>query len=219
MFDSWSVKCGEYPAGDPEIHHVAGSLYAEEQEPYDAERHLILGTKDSPEVLIAMEYDWYTQDESHTAARYAGRAILPYMLIGNIRDANRCLQLFTARLCESNTGLTVEHAGSGDMETSIFPSLPLLNFLGLLILAARKGNADLYKQLRNKYATHLRDYDTWNEALNMIGELYFGIQPPRQGNPLFDMMGSMFGGAGPGLNSKMQPRRIGSSGPPAEGLD
>ena len=25
----WSAKWGEYPAGDPEIHHVAGSLYAE----------------------------------------------------------------------------------------------------------------------------------------------------------------------------------------------
>jgi hypothetical protein len=26
---AWSAKFGEYPAGDPEIHHVAGSLYAE----------------------------------------------------------------------------------------------------------------------------------------------------------------------------------------------
>jgi hypothetical protein len=25
----WSAKYGEYPAGDPEIHHVAGSLYAD----------------------------------------------------------------------------------------------------------------------------------------------------------------------------------------------
>lgn len=25
----WSARAGEYPAGDPEIHHVAGSLYAE----------------------------------------------------------------------------------------------------------------------------------------------------------------------------------------------
>lgn len=25
----WSAKVGEYPAGDPELHHVAGSLYAE----------------------------------------------------------------------------------------------------------------------------------------------------------------------------------------------
>lgn len=26
---AWSAKYGEYPAGDPEIHHVAGSAFAE----------------------------------------------------------------------------------------------------------------------------------------------------------------------------------------------
>lgn len=26
---AWSAKWGEYPAGDPEVHHVAGTLYAE----------------------------------------------------------------------------------------------------------------------------------------------------------------------------------------------
>lgn len=25
---AWSSKFGEFPAGDPEVHHVAGSLYA-----------------------------------------------------------------------------------------------------------------------------------------------------------------------------------------------
>lgn len=25
----WSSKFGDYPAGDPELHHVAGTLYAE----------------------------------------------------------------------------------------------------------------------------------------------------------------------------------------------
>ena len=25
----WSAKFGEYPAGDPELHHVIGSIYAE----------------------------------------------------------------------------------------------------------------------------------------------------------------------------------------------
>ena len=45
----WSRKLGEYPAGDPELHHVVGSLFAEEHDTEDAERHLILGTKESPE--------------------------------------------------------------------------------------------------------------------------------------------------------------------------
>lgn len=26
---AWTSRWGEYPAGDPEVHHVAGSLFAE----------------------------------------------------------------------------------------------------------------------------------------------------------------------------------------------
>lgn len=26
---AWSAKVGEYPNGDPELHHVAGTLFAE----------------------------------------------------------------------------------------------------------------------------------------------------------------------------------------------
>ena len=123
----WSARAGEYPNGDPEIHHVAGSLYAEgnsfilahkyrnmtladmlfpllgvEAEAYDAERHLTLGTKDSPETLALLEYDWYTQDESHTAALYCARCVFPYLLTSNLRSANKAFLIFTSRLSSSN---------------------------------------------------------------------------------------------------------------------
>jgi hypothetical protein len=29
----WSSKFGEFPAGDPEIHHVAGSIFADGNDP------------------------------------------------------------------------------------------------------------------------------------------------------------------------------------------
>jgi hypothetical protein len=215
---SWSAKCGEYPAGEPELHHVAGSLYAEEHEAYDAERHLALGTKDSPEVFAKLEYEWYMQDDSHTAALYAARAVFPYLLIGNVRDATKSLRLFTSRLTEENKNLGVQDVSSNSSDVRIYPSLPLLNFLGLLLLAVQKGSADLFRQLKTKYATHIKEVGMWDEALVSVGEMYFGIQRPRQGNPLFDMMGSMFGG-GAGATTKPQPKRVGESAPVAEGLD
>ena len=39
----WSRKFGVDPAGDPELHHVVGAVFAEEHETVEAERHLILG--------------------------------------------------------------------------------------------------------------------------------------------------------------------------------
>lgn len=101
----------------------------------------------------------------------------------------------------------------------IYPSLPLLNFLGLLLLAVQKGSADLLRTLKNKYATLLKEVGIWDEALVSVGEMYFGIQRPRQGNPLFDMMGSMFGGGAP-APAKPQPKRVGqSAAPTAEDID
>ncbi|GAA5977097.1 hypothetical protein JCM10908_004855 [Rhodotorula pacifica] len=44
------------------------------------------------------------------------------------------------------------------------------------------------------------------EATTAIGEVHFGLRPARQGNPLMDMMASMFGGGGGG-----------AGGPPAIG--
>jgi golgi to ER traffic protein 4 len=201
------------------LHHVAGSLYAEENDAYDAERHLTLGTKDSVELLARLEYDWYSADDSHTAALYAARAVFPYLLVGNIRDASKSLRLFTSRLTESNKSLSVQDVNSGGTNVRLYPSLPLLNFLSLLLLAIQKGSPDLFRQLRSHYAVHIKEAGTWDEALESVAEMYFGISPPRQGNPLLDMMGSMFGGGA--APKKQQARRVTATAPApiAEGLD
>jgi hypothetical protein len=120
-------------------------------------------------------------------------------------------------LLEANKSLAVQDVSSGSSDVRIYPSLPLLNFLSLLLLAVQKGSADLFRQLKSKYAIHLKEVDDWDEALTSVGEMYFNIQRPRQGNPLFDMMGSMFGGGA--APPKQQPRRVGGSTPVAEGLD
>ncbi len=217
--NSWSKRFGEYPAGDPELHHVVGSLYAEEHETDEAERHLILGTKDSPEALIRMEYEWYKQDESHTAPIYAARAVLPYLLVANVRAANTSYRAFISKLGEENKGLSVQDVSSQGSDVRIFPSLPLLNFLGLLLLAVQKGTPDLFRQLRAKYLPYLNELGgAWDVALELIAEMYFGIQRPRQSNPLFDMMGSLFGGGAPGgAPGRPATRRV--EAPTAEGLD
>ena len=65
------------------------------------------------------------------------------------------------------------------------------------------------------YLTHIKEIGTWDESLAHVGELYFGIKIPRQGNPLFDMMGSMlFGGGQKPQSPKPQPRAKKVEAPP-----
>jgi hypothetical protein len=165
-----------------------------------------------------MEYEWYREDEAHTAAQYAARAILPYLLVANVRAANASYRTFTSSLGADNKGLGVQDVSSQSSDIRVFPSLPLINFLGLLLLAVQKGSPDLFRQLRSKYASHLNEVGSWDESLEMIAEMYFGIQRPRQNNPLMDMMGSLFGGGAPGGAGRQPPaRRV--EAPTAEGLD
>jgi hypothetical protein len=170
-----------------------------DNEPYDAEKHLILGTSESAETLAKLEYEWYTNDEPHTAAIYASRAVFPYLLVGNLRNANKAFLIFTSRLSSSNASLGVQEVSSASSDVRVFPSLPLLNFISMLLLTIQRGSADLFKQLTAHYASQSQEVGIWDDALSQIGEQYFAIEVPRQGNPLLDMMGSMlFGGQNQG---------------------
>lgn len=128
----------------------------------------------------------------------------------------------------------MQEVSSTSCDIRVYPSLPLLNFLGLLLLAVQRGSSDLYKQLAKHYAPYVKEVGTWDEVLAQTGEMYFGIRIPRQGNPLFDMskysspsanrrlirnllVGSMmgFGGGSP----KPKPKKVDAPVPSAPGLD
>lgn len=172
-----------------------------DNEPYDAEKHLALGTPESAETLAKLEYEWYTNDEPHTAAIYASRAVFPYLMIGNIRNANKALVVFTSRISSVNPSLGVQDVSSFSSDMRVFPALPLLNFISMLLLTIQRGSADLFQQLTAHYASQIQGIGIWDDALAQFGEQYFNIKIPRQGNPLLDMMGSMLFGGGQGAES------------------
>jgi hypothetical protein len=191
---------------DTETQDWIGSDLASDNEPYDAEKHLILGTSESAETLAKLEYEWYTNDEPHTAAIYASRAVFPYLLTGNMRSANKALLIFTTRLSMANPSLGVQDISSASSDARVYPALPLLNFITLLMLTIQRGSADLFKQLTAHYAAQIKEIGIWDDALTQIGEQYFAIKIPRQGNPLMDMMGSMLFGGGQGNAGRSQAR-------------
>lgn len=182
----------------------------------EAERHLILGTKDSPSILVKAEYAWYTEDEPSSAPIYVARAVLPYLLIGNVRAATQAHLLFTSQLVAMNPSLANQAVSSNTSDLRVYPSLPLLNFLGLLLLAVQRGAPELFRMLKSQYKGQLGDLGgAWDTALDQIGEMYFGIKIPSQGNPMFDMLGSLMGGGFGGGGAKKQSKRVGAAASPA----
>ena len=126
-----------------------------------------------------------------------------------MRAASQSLLLFTSRLGQQNLG--VQEVSSQRSDVRVYPTLPLLNFLGLLLLAVQRGSADLFRQLKKHYAANLKDVPAWNDALDQIGEMYFGIKIPSQTNPLFDMMGSLLMGGGG--KQKPKPKKVEAPAP------
>ena len=185
--DRWSIKTGECPLGDADLHQAIGELYTQgwtlllsivkiglgypdtrppEPNPYDAERHLVLGTSSAPEHLANLEYDWYTADEAHTAPFYISRAVLAYLLVGNLRDSARSMQIFLDRLVHDKSSIGIQDMKVGGVQAKIISSMPLMNFLNLLLLAVPRGRAESFRQLRKHYSGHLRDLGGWEEVID-----------------------------------------------------
>lgn len=129
-----------------------------------------------------------------------------------MRAANKYFLLFTSYLSKQPS-LGTQEVSTKSSDLRVYPSLPLLNFLGLLLLAVERGDPSLFRQLKSHYASHLKDVN-WGEALDTIGEMYFGIKIPRQGNPMMDILGSMFGGGMGGGGGAAKAKK-----PPVAGLD
>ncbi|KAK9463352.1 uncharacterized protein V1516DRAFT_667538 [Lipomyces oligophaga] len=186
----------EWSGNDPELMHIFGSSYASEDLPYEAERLLLQGTKQSPVVLANLLFDWYMESpDVDMAAFFISRAVLGYLSVGNIRDASRSLAIFIERLQKSSRASTTAQtvtSSSGD-EILAFDDHPLLNFFQLLIKVCQRKNTDLYNRLKFRYQQSIKDAGAFTEALNRIGELYFGIKIRNQANMFSDLMGSLLG--------------------------
>ncbi|GAA5824895.1 hypothetical protein JCM10212_001635 [Sporobolomyces blumeae] len=104
----------------------------------------------------------------------------------------------------------------------IMTKLASLNFLQLAVRASQAGTGEAIEKSKapNGEMRAVRGQGTkvWQglvaryekqvpwlrqgelkESIAALGEIYFGIKPARQGNPLMDMMANMFGGGGGGL--------------------
>ncbi|KAH9038157.1 cytoplasmic protein [Lactarius hengduanensis] len=215
---AWSAKQGGYPAGDPALQHYIGDLLHKENDFVGAEPHLLAaGTRDSARLLAQVYFDWAKASnslESH-AGTFALRAVLPYLLNGNILAARTFLGAFISYVSSSGTALPI--GSTGDEIT--FTHDPLLNFAQLAVRSVQRAAGAQNRNAREAWIRLCGTYQSRSAllaqpeirvVLDELGTLYFDLQPPRtaNANPFGDIMSSLFGGApGPSV-SATAPRTI-----------
>ncbi|CAB4434396.1 unnamed protein product [Rhizophagus irregularis] len=209
---SWTVKFGENPAGDPELHHFVGELFWKDKMYHEAEPHFLAGNAESSKSYGKMLAEWSGKDHPSKRGAYIARAVLQYLCLRSIREAKTSFDTFIAEIDSSIKSGTAQYQPTltGDkIEVAIY-SLSLLNFLQLLILTVQRDAADLFINLRNKYKNDLSIEPSFDELLNKIGEIFFNLrtQRPQQFNLIQDLMNSLFtpqsaGSSSGGSNSRI----------------
>jgi len=103
---------------------------------------------------------------------FIARAVLQYLCLSNIKDANIVFKIFNESMCLDS---------------------PLINFLSFLLKTLEREAYPLFKKLRESYAISLARDDTFDKYLDLIGKIYFGVEPPKQGG-MAGMLGSLLKG-------------------------
>jgi hypothetical protein len=231
---SWSTTASDYPPGDPDLHHYIGELLYKEGAFEAAESHFIAsGKRDSARILAVMMFEWSRGGAEPGA--YASRGTIPYLLVGNILAARTFLSQYLSTLLSTRPALLVETLTVVERDEIAVTTDPTLNFLQLLVRTCQRAGGstpEYQREARNAWVRLLGRYQNqggplsrpeMKQAIVALGAEYFDIQPPRQTNPLADMVSSLFGG--PGGNPSSGPRftagrgRGHGAGPAPAGLD
>lgn len=190
---NWSVKFGDNPYGDADLHNALGQKFVEwPQLAYEAERQLVLGNSHSCDTYINHLWSWYQEDEPSNFGLYLSRAVLNYLFIENVKCARQSLEGLLSKFTATESS-QFETITESSLSIQLFESQPLVNFVQLLMNTVNTGNTQLYKNLVARYQNVLQQAELM-DACAYIGELYFNVPVPKQVNMLQNLMSGLLGG-------------------------
>jgi len=169
---NWTVKSNRY--GHPGIHLVCALKFWEEKEYEGARQHFIHTSDGTQCAAFLIEY--------HIVSGFPGeidlfvtQAVLQYLCLQNVLTANTMF-----------TGYTSKHPG---IQRKSHPyKQPLLNFIAFLLIIIEKGNIDQYTILCEQYQPSIHRDPTYPMYLDKIGQIFFGLTPPKKEKSGFEGM-------------------------------
>ncbi|KAF0740081.1 hypothetical protein Ae201684P_017062 [Aphanomyces euteiches] len=165
----WSKTHGTRERGDPELQLWLSRVYTVEKDFTNANNHFLHA--ESPSEFTAMLLQHALEGYPSEADLYVARAVLQLAALENLRDANVVLTEFLAKK---------------PLDT------PLINFVKFLLRTLEKRDAlPLFQLLQERYAYALSRDPSFRTFLQIIGQKYYGVQPPQ--SALSSLM-SLFGG-------------------------
>ncbi|CAI0411650.1 unnamed protein product [Linum tenue] len=171
----WSAEFGPHRSGSPQLHvMLAEYLYTESPELDMAKITLHFVRGDDPKkfasTLVSFMGKCYPGEDDLAIAR----AVLMYLSMGNMRDANFLLSEVKQQV---------------EAKKLEFPQSDLIHFISYLLQTLQRDAYPLFSMLRSGYKPSIDREPAFNEWLDDIGEVFYGVQ---RRNPLQGMFGEMF---------------------------
>lgn len=179
----WSAEFGAPRNGSPELHNMlAEYIYSESPEVDMAKisAHFVRGNdpKKFASVLVNFMGKCYPGEDDVAIAR----AILLYLSLGNLRDANGLLDELKKQLESMQLEL---------------PRSDLIQFITYILQTLERDALPLFRMLRQNYKSSIEREPSFNELLDVVAEKFYGV---RRNNPMQGMFGDllnqMMGGVG-----------------------
>ncbi|CAN6568637.1 unnamed protein product [Malus baccata var. baccata] len=177
----WSKEFGAPRSGAPEIHvMLANYIYFESPEDMvRVSHHFVRGNnlKEFASTLVNFMGKCYPEENDLVIAR----AILMYLSVGNLRDANILMDEIKKQV---------------ESKQLDFPESYLIEFINFLLQTLLRDALPLFNMLRAKYKSSLDREPTFHELLDEIAEKFYGVRRrnPLQGMGMFGEMFKMMGG-------------------------
>ncbi|KAJ8568385.1 hypothetical protein K7X08_027918 [Anisodus acutangulus] len=174
----WSAEFGAHRYGSPELHDMLADYMYSESPEVDISKvslHFVRGRnpKKFASALVNFMGKCYPGEDDLAI----GRAILMYLSLGNLRDANKLMD---------EVKMEVE------LKNINFPNSELTQFVNYLLLTLQRDALPLFNMLRQTYKSSIDRESTFNELLDEIAAKFYNV---RRRNPLegigdfFKMMG------------------------------
>ncbi|CAH0489146.1 unnamed protein product [Peronospora farinosa] len=166
----WSAIEGARKRGDPELQLLLARAYQTAEEFSNAMKHFLHA--ENPQELAEMLFQWSTLGYPSESDLYLTRAVLQLLSLENLRDANKVYDSYVTK-CKS-AGRPID--------------LPLFNFTRFILLTLERDALPLFQMLEERYAPALARDASLKSYLSIIGQKFYGLQPPRSGlSSLLDM--------------------------------
>eukprot|EP01130_Rhizamoeba_saxonica_P015087 TRINITY_DN6704_c0_g1_i1.p1 TRINITY_DN6704_c0_g1~~TRINITY_DN6704_c0_g1_i1.p1 ORF type:complete len:280 (-),score=54.48 TRINITY_DN6704_c0_g1_i1:74-913(-) len=154
----WSSNEENNNQGSEHLHNEFARVYARQKNFDSAQNHYIRGTL--PEECAEMLIEWSDSGYQSEKDLYITRAVLGYMCLKKLDDANIVYTIYTEA-----TGIVS----------------PLINYVKYLILTLQHYDYPVFEELREKYTISIKRDPIFTKYLDILAKSYYGVVKKQTG--------------------------------------